>query len=630
MASFGASRHARRPSRDWEEGEAGILPTSSSLPPASAATAFPGRALWCRLPRWPFPPLPRRLARLLTRLRRYILPFLLLYILLTWPKPPPPPPPPVVPTTPSPITLLSTDFHVGPIGDLKGVALAHPELRLSIVDLSLSGACKHAGTCATPATLKVLRQGDPGHSLYVSDEVRLEFFEAYRDRELPEWEQLEDDRVRREAAVEAAEAAGLPRPPELAQAGEGDAPNKDGAESAKGEGEEAAATTTDDDASDSSSSDAAVAIAALDRSARTLFDRIDAVICSHPTGQCELYMPFNISMIIWATTRFEQGRETDPGKMRGLVTNLRSIASRPNNIIAANNPYDVEYIRYYTGIKPLLIRSVCAYADGRYHWRGYDSGNWQSVTVPVFGYRPGLQPGPIDEFIEPANDIARAQGDPFILKNIFAAYSRRYEYSELAAHPAVVHLPYQVSVMSFYEQYRMGVPIFVPSLELLTRWHMEFLFVSERGWFMKRKLGLSVIERHRSQNDLGRDAAGYHPECRHTDCDPYDDYSYAAVRHWLSLAEYYQYPHVLTFNTWEELIYKLRTTNLRAVSADMRAHAKKVERDTLESWTHVLATVATGKGGRYVPEPWAHPEGVEADFIWRMNNIWGEKRWKIY
>lgn len=71
----------------------------------------------------------------------------------------------------------------------------------------------------------------------------------------------------------------------------------------------------------------------------------DAMVCSHPTGMCELAMPFNRSIILWATTRFEQGRERNADRLSAYIRNVRAIAARPGNILAANNMYDVHYLR---------------------------------------------------------------------------------------------------------------------------------------------------------------------------------------------------------------------------------------------------------------------------------------------
>lgn len=39
--------------------------------------------------------------------------------------------------------------------------------------------------------------------------------------------------------------------------------------------------------------------------------RVDLVVCSHPAANCELFLPFNVSLLVYATTRLEFGRD-DP------------------------------------------------------------------------------------------------------------------------------------------------------------------------------------------------------------------------------------------------------------------------------------------------------------------------------
>jgi hypothetical protein len=455
------------------------------------------------------------------------------------------------------LTLLSTDFHTGPIRDLKSIAKRHPDLKLRIRDLSLSQACHHVGTCANADTLKVLRQGEPKHSLYFDRATRMAFFDAYRQEQL---------RTPREG----------------------------------------------------------------------LLGDVDAVICSHPSGGCELYMPFNTSVLIWATTRFEQGRELDAVRMAGLVRNVRAIASLPWNVVAANNPYDVAYINYYTGITPLLLPSLCAYPEEVYTWNGVlEEGNMtlgqakgvvvtaaeahRSRLVLVFGYRPGLQQQSLKDFIQPANSLSEAVGSPFRFENINEAYERRYEYSELAAHPAVLHLPYQVSVMSFYEQYQMGLPIFAPSLDLLTQWHLEYIMVSERGWGMRRQGG-SIVPRHpQARSDLIH--------------DPYDDMTAAAVRAWLSFGDYFLFPHVILFDSWEDLADMLVAVDFRAVSAAMLRYAAKHEQELVEKWDKTLSRLASRPAlidALIDRLDSTLVEDVEKDYTARMDAIYGKGKWDAY
>ena len=79
----------------------------------------------------------------------------------------------------------------------------------------------------------------------------------------------------------------------------------------------------------------------------------DAYICSHPAANCELFLPFNRSLIVYATTRLEYGRfdellevrrplisEVSAGRWREWLYNLAILAKRPNTVVAANSVYD--------------------------------------------------------------------------------------------------------------------------------------------------------------------------------------------------------------------------------------------------------------------------------------------------
>ena len=54
---------------------------------------------------------------------------------------------------------------------------------------------------------------------------------------------------------------------------------------------------------------------------------------------CELYMPFNKSIMVVASVNLEFGRENPP-RWAEWIASLRMIASTPRNVVAANNWYD--------------------------------------------------------------------------------------------------------------------------------------------------------------------------------------------------------------------------------------------------------------------------------------------------
>ena len=57
-----------------------------------------------------------------------------------------------------------------------------------------------------------------------------------------------------------------------------------------------------------------------------------------------------------------------------------------------------------------------------------------------------------------------------------------YNFTDLASHCGIVHLPYKVSFVSFFEQYRMNIPIFFPSQQLLLLWNAEHRRLRDNMW----------------------------------------------------------------------------------------------------------------------------------------------------
>jgi len=79
---------------------------------------------------------------------------------------------------------------------------------------------------------------------------------------------------------------------------------------------------------------------------------VDAFVCFLPTSLCELYEVFNRSLIVVAPTRYELGRHSADRWTRWNNNVIRYARDerRTGDVVAANNRYDSEYIRYFTGL----------------------------------------------------------------------------------------------------------------------------------------------------------------------------------------------------------------------------------------------------------------------------------------
>ena len=93
---------------------------------------------------------------------------------------------------------------------------------------------------------------------------------------------------------------------------------------------------------------------------------LDAFLCYDPPAICQLYEPFNNSMIIIASNRYYTTREPKD-RWKTWNENLVSYASDPRNVVAANNRYDVEMIRYFTGLQAEWIPSFAGYTRTTYN-----------------------------------------------------------------------------------------------------------------------------------------------------------------------------------------------------------------------------------------------------------------------
>eukprot|EP00741_Cyanophora_paradoxa_P010431 tig00000037_g10086.t1 len=154
-------------------------------------------------------------------------------------------------------------------------------------------------------------------------------------------------------------------------------------------------------------------------------------------------------------------------------------------------------------------------------------------------------------------------------------YPAGYHFQDLARHKLIVCIPYQTSLMSFVEFYRMNVPLFFPSLALLMKWELTYEMTWERVYGYPEELVLP-----------------------HTPYSP-NSHECADETVWLSLADFYQWPHVQFFNSWEHLLELIDSADLSAISSSMRMHNACMERTIKARWGRALQKVfPSGFAGR--------------------------------
>jgi hypothetical protein len=323
---------------------------------------------------------------------------------------------------------------------------------------------------------------------------------------------------------------------------------------------------------------------------------MDAVVCSHPAAACEIYLPLGIPIILYFTTRFDLGRLHSPAVLRRWIEAVRGIGgigagpshalNSPGGVLVANNHYDAAYVEYFTGLRPKVVPSVCRDTGGP-EWLWPPSRSEVLLDVCDDTRCPPFRQEGIRHLIGSLRHLrSQKPGGRWALAELRHVY-RQYTNEDLAQHPAIVMFPYQVSVMSLFEWRAMGIPIFAPSLDLLTHWHTRYGLVFERrvDWQIaaaKKKRG-SWVEAHPEAS----------PHVKHF--DPNDEHDPRAVRSWLALADIYTLPHVVHFDSLEHLVELLDSTDLSNVSANVRLHHAALEARVHADWKHLFSKLLAGR-----------------------------------
>jgi len=327
--------------------------------------------------------------------------------------------------------------------------------------------------------------------------------------------------------------------------------------------------------------------------------RVDAFICSHPAANCQLYMQFGKPIIIHFTTRMEFGRDDggidwrlptwtkNIGKIewRDWVNDLITLSKSPKNLIIANNMYDVSYVKFFTGIDIQYVPS----------WCGDKNYIFDAVHNKLSPYQAAIRYAPyIDEFlVGPYRinlDMSRFKRnlnakEHIIMKEFFASnsssannikisfmsdtFSTGFLYKDLVKYKGLVIIPYQVSTIFLMEAYRMNIPMFCPSLALLCRWHnqsYDFMFERIYGW-----------PKRLDEGDLNVP-------------DPNSDNA-ESFAHWIKFSDFYVLPHIVQFDSFDDLFSKLGSSDLYSISDSMSRFNSNEKNRLIKFWSKHFETL---------------------------------------
>lgn len=238
---------------------------------------------------------------------------------------------------------------------------------------------------------------------------------------------------------------------------------------------------------------------------RSKLSEYDGFICCYPPAFALLYEKFNKPIFIVAATRYDYPCSDSIERREWLNSKLISMIDDGQIIPIANNKYDKFYCEYFLDREFTHIPSMCDYTNSYYS-------------------------GSLDPIVSGRSNISGF--------NHISSLGR-YSWDKLYSHRCIIHIPYNVSIMSIFEQYTAGVPMFFPTI------------------------------------NLGKNLSGYLSEMFFQTSIISCEYKALIEDSRLMLSDYYDeewMPHIQYYNSIEDLEDKLNSSSFKEISLSMKLH----------------------------------------------------------
>ena len=294
---------------------------------------------------------------------------------------------------------------------------------------------------------------------------------------------------------------------------------------------------------------------------------VDAFLCQFPASMCELWMPFNKTIVYATAHRYNLGR-CSKEEFDRLNEHLYSLVSsdNPHHIIGALSRYDEEYMRHYTG---LSIAPLYSYSGFYTAGHAYNPTRDEILVVTRESYHKALW-----------DNRYKTDIKEFNLVSIHKLYET-YELSDLVSHRAIVYCAYSVMSYKLTEFYSLSIPLFMPSMKFYQTYHE---FGPDR----------SSLSKHYCKKPELDDQMKPHPSSLH----PYSpnvegSKDWEAEYYWLQFSDFYFWPHITYYDSFKDLEQKLQRADFHKIHGLMVEEVKRKKKSLLNTWCNVLKKVQT-------------------------------------
>jgi hypothetical protein len=251
------------------------------------------------------------------------------------------------------------------------------------------------------------------------------------------------------------------------------------------------------------------------------------------------------------TCRYEQpfsfSENNNLSGWNALNEKLKQLYREGRITVISNNRADQDYLEMGTGIKSTYIPSLCEYTNAKY--------NPKTNKYIIHTDSPYLR-----------------KSEPMITINNYAG--RPYSWETLYSGKGIIHMPYEISTMSVFEQYTANVPLFFPSKTLLKK-----MIKLDKYTFYSRYID---VDKHKSTGRFYLDVVA----------PAYDDDKW--IDWWVDRADYYNtdkdtdMKYITYFNDMNELDYMLKTVDTNKISENMKEHNEYRKKKIYADWKTVM------------------------------------------
>ena len=257
---------------------------------------------------------------------------------------------------------------------------------------------------------------------------------------------------------------------------------------------------------------------------------------------------------------------------RFLNKQLGILNKYKENTIGAISRYDAEYIKYYTGIQPLLVPSY----SGFYMNSTYEPKKQNYLIFTVHDRDRAFIQG-----VKASLQTVGIQSD--FVYDLYKFYSTK----DLVQHPAVISLPYSVMSFRTTELYSLGIPLFVPSPKFyLNMGGMGHDRTSTTEPYCDKDPNLEA--KMRPNIDLRFSAHPYSPNTE-IGQDP------EAELYWMQYADFYDWPHIQHFDSYEHLKELLVYADLKSIHESMMQEIALRRLQNTKSWCDISMRILNAK-----------------------------------